>query len=199
MLQQEIKKIVKAALIEDKAWLDTTSDSTIKKNDEISFSISPRENIIFCGKDIVSEVFKTLKNYKKFKNARIFIKNSTKDGKFVKKGQKIIFGTGNARLIFAGERVILNLIQHLSGISTLTNQLVEKLNNKNIKILDTRKTIPNLRYLQKYAVKMGGGLNHRFNLSDLILIKDNHIAAAKSVDNAIKKAKKTGKKNRNRM
>lgn len=188
------EKIVKIALAEDHAFDDITSDLTIPKNCEITFEIAPREQIVFCGKEIINEVFLQLKKSAKFKNSKLDFKISAKDGEVIKPGKSIAYGCGDAKLIFAAERVILNLIQHSSGIATLTKEFVTKLNNKKIKILDTRKTLLGLRDLEKYAVTAGGGKNHRHNLSDMILIKDNHIAAAKGVSQAILAARKSNKK-----
>jgi len=193
-MQKSLEKIVKIALAEDAAFNDVTSDLTIPKNTKIAFEIKSREEIIFCGKEIISEVFLQLKKSAKFKNSKLELKISAKDGDLIKRGKPIAQGSGDAKLIFAAERVMLNLTQHLSGVATLTQKFVKKLSNKKIKILDTRKTLPGLRDLQKYAVATGGGKNHRFNLSDMILIKDNHIAAAGSVTNAILAAKKSAKK-----
>ncbi len=193
-LKKEVEEIVKIALKEDFAFDDTTSDLTIPQNNKIKFQINSREEIIFCGENIISETFKQLKNHKKFKNSEIKLKTHKKDGNRVKKSEVIATGEGDTKLILAAERTILNLIQHLSGIATLSNQFVEKLNDKKIKILDTRKTIPGLRNLQKYSTKIGGCKNHRFNLSDMILIKDNHIAASGSITAAINNAKKNNKK-----
>ncbi len=182
------------ALKEDAALNDVTSDLTIADDSLLNFQIAPRQDIIFCGCEIITEVFLQLKQNKKFKNAKLDLKFFAKDGDVIKAKKPIVTGFGDAKLIFAGERVILNLLQHLSGIATLTNEFVKKLNNKKITILDTRKTLPGLRTLQKQAVAAGGGKNHRFNLEDMILIKDNHIAAAGSVSRALELAKKSGKK-----
>ena len=184
-LKMEITKVVKNALIEDCAFDDITSDLTIPKNTLIAFEIKAREDIIFCGHDVISEGFLALKNSPKFKNSQLDFKISAKDGAAISKTKSIASGKGDAKLVFAAERVILNLIQHLSGVATFTQQFVAALNDKKIKILDTRKTLPGLRFLQKYAVEIGGGKNHRFSLADMILIKDNHIAAAGSVTKAI--------------
>ena len=189
-----LKNIIKSALIEDAAFKDLTSDLIISKNSKINFEINSRQAMIFCGENVISEVFLQLKNSKKFKDSKINLEILAKDGDFVKSGKALVRGNGDSKLIFAAERIILNLVQHLSGIATLTNQFIKKLNNKKIQILDTRKTLPNLRTLQKKAVVAGGGKNHRFNLSDLILIKDNHIAAAGSVGNALTLVKKSKKK-----
>jgi len=184
-VRKEIKKIVEIALCEDCALDDITSDLTIPKNSIVSFEIKAREDIIFCGHDVISEAFLALKNSPKFKNSKLDFKISAKDGAVTSKAKSIASGTGDARLVFAAERVVLNLIQHLSGVATFAQQFVAALNDKKIKILDTRKTLPGLRFLQKYAVEVGGGKNHRFSLADMILIKDNHIAAAGSVTKAI--------------
>jgi nicotinate-nucleotide pyrophosphorylase (carboxylating) len=187
-MQTSLTKIIEIALVEDGAFDDITSDLTIAKNSVISFEIKPREEIIFCGKEVISEVFSQLQKSKKFKNAKVDLKILAKNGDRLKAAKPLAQGVGNAKLIFAAERVILNLTQHLSGVATLTNQFVKKLNNKKIKILDTRKTLPTLRALEKQAVVAGGGKNHRFNLSDMILIKDNHIAAAGNITKAISAA-----------
>jgi nicotinate-nucleotide pyrophosphorylase (carboxylating) len=188
-LKAEIAKVVENALIEDCAFDDATSDLTISKNTLIAFEIKARQEIIFCGKEIILKVFEVLKSSPKFKNSKLDLKILIKDGQASNSSKPIVQGFGDAKLIFAGERVLLNLIQHLSGISTLTQKFVATLNDKKIKILDTRKTLPNLRALEKYAVLKGGGKNHRFSLADMILIKDNHIAAAGGVLPAIELAK----------
>lgn len=189
-INNELKNIIAIALSEDKALDDVTSDLTMPANHQIKFQINAREEIILCGIESLKIAIDLLKDTTKFKTAKINYKILAKDGDVVKPKKSIAEGSGDAKLIFAFERVVLNLIQHLSGISTTTNKFVKKLNNKKIKILDTRKTLPGLRNLQKYAVEIGGAKNHRFNLSDMILIKDNHIAAAGSIENAIKLAKK---------
>ena len=188
------KEIIAAALKEDRAFDDITSDLTIGENHIISFEINSREEITFCGKEVILAVFDHLKKSAKFKNSKLDFKILLTDGSTLKAGKPIARGKGDAKLIFAAERVILNLIQHLSGISTLTKKFTTELNNKKIKILDTRKTLPGLRDLEKYAVVTGGGKNHRRDLSDMILIKDNHIAAAGGISEALNAAKKSKKK-----
>jgi nicotinate-nucleotide pyrophosphorylase (carboxylating) len=190
-MKKELLKIIQNALEEDNALNDATSDNVVDKNHEISFSISPRNDIILCGIDVAQLTFSALKESSKFQDAKIDFSLNFKDGDLVQKGQKIISGNGNARLIFAAERVILNLMQHLSGVATTTKQFVDALNDDNIQILDTRKTTPNLRILEKYAVLKGGGKNHRFDLSDMILIKDNHIASCENITEAILKARQS--------
>lgn len=186
---QEIKKIIQGALNEDLDRNgDITSNLIIPEDKQIKFQISNREETVLCGVDLALMVFKA--GEEKFKK-KLKITKKFSDGKLLEKSSVIIYGSGNARLILACERVALNLLQHLSGIATTTNKFVQELaNNKSIQILDSRKTLPLLRTLQKYAVKVGGGKNHRFGLYDGILIKDNHIEAAGGVKKAINLVKK---------
>jgi len=196
MLEESLKtlsKIIELTLKEDEAFNDLTSDLTIVEGANCNFAINAREDLVFCGKKIVEEVFFQLKNSAKFQNCALNLKYFFTDGDFVKARESIVAGSGDVKIILAGERTILNLIQHLSAIATATKKHVEALNNPKIKILDTRKTLPNMRELQKYAVKCGGGKNHRFNLADLILIKDNHINACGGVAEAM--ARVLAKKN----
>ena len=188
--QVKIKKIINDALDEDLSGLgDVTSNLTIPENKKIKFQIVTREKLVLCGVDVVilifNEVARRFNNNNELKIKRYFI-----DGKILPKNSIIISGLWNARLVFVAERVALNLIQHLSGIASETRKYVDLVANKKTKILDTRKTIPNLRILQKYAVKVGGGQNHRMGLYDAVLIKDNHIAAANGIENAVILARK---------
>ncbi len=178
MQKNKLDQIIDLSLQEDLGSIgDITSNLTIPEKKIINFKISNREEIILCGVDLVLKVFlKVSKN--------ISLKKHFADGDSLKENSVIISGEGNARDIFAAERIALNLMQHLSGIATKTNKFVLELEGK-AKILDTRKTIPALRELQKYGVKIGGGKNHRMALYDGILIKDNHIAAAGSIKNAV--------------
>ncbi len=187
---QTLNFIIDNAIEEDKSLNDITSDLTISNDDISHFVINAREYLIFCGAEVVEGVFKKLLQSEKFKNCKINYSLLKKDGDRVFANEDILKGSGNSKLILAAERIILNLIQHLSSISTQTNEFVCKLNNPKIKILDTRKTLPLYRELQKYAVKCGGGANHRFNLADLILIKDNHISANGDIDSVFKKIDK---------
>jgi nicotinate-nucleotide pyrophosphorylase (carboxylating) len=161
---------------------DITSDSVIKKQSQIKFAINSRHDIVICGIQIAQYY---LDNYSGVK-----YKIHKNDSDIAKPGEVIISGTGNAREILLIERIILNYLQHLSGISTLTNQYVLKTKGTKAKILDTRKTTPMLRTLQKYAVTCGGGYNHRLCLDSAIMIKDNHIAICGGIDIAIQNAKK---------
>jgi nicotinate-nucleotide pyrophosphorylase (carboxylating) len=184
-----LTKIIERALDEDlENDGDITSNYTIPSSKNIKFQIKNREPIILCGVDFGLEIFSIVT--KRLKTKAVTIEANFKDGNFLQKNSVIIRGAGNALAIFSAERLVLNLMQHLSGISTLTNKYVKELRGNATKILDTRKTIPGLRQLQKYAVKIGGGQNHRMGLYDGILIKDNHIMAAGSIKNAMEMVRK---------
>ena len=165
-----INNIVKLALNEDLYPSGDITSSLIKNNKLIKVKLVSNQQAVVAGLEFVKQTFKLLDNKIKF-----IIKR--KEGSMVKKNDLIATIEGKAENILIGERVALNFMSHISGIATKTNQFV-KLVNKKCKICCTRKTIPTLRMIQKYAVKLGGGTNHRFNLSDEFLIKDNHIAAS---------------------
>ncbi|MCE2687274.1 MAG: carboxylating nicotinate-nucleotide diphosphorylase [Rickettsiales bacterium] len=185
-----LKNTISNAIEEDKAFNDITSDAVMQKNSKVEFAIIARENSILCGVEAIKICFNKLKLNQKFYNSNLEYKILKNDGDKLLCGDKIATGTGDSNLIFSAERTILNLIQHLSGIATTTNLFVNKLNNPKITILDTRKTIAGLRFLQKFAVKIGGGDNHRLDLSSMILIKDNHLATSKNIITAVADAKK---------
>ena len=165
-----IKKIVKNALIEDLYPSGDITSSLIKNNKIIKVKLISNQQAVIAGLEFVRQTFKTIDNKIKF-----VIKK--KEGSIVQKNEIVATIEGKAENILIGERVALNFMSHISGVATKTNQFV-KLVNKKSKICCTRKTIPTLRVIQKYAVKLGGGVNHRFNLSDEFLIKDNHIASS---------------------
>ena len=180
-LKESVNQIINLSLREDLSKIgDITSNLTIPQDKNINFQISNRQEAILCGVDFALKVFDIISK----NNSQIKLQKHHNDGNYLTKNSIIISGSGNARLIFAAERVALNLLQHLCAIASKTNQFVQQLVGET-QILDTRKTIPSLRLLQKYAVKIGGGKNHRMGLYDAILIKDNHIAAAGSITNAI--------------
>lgn len=160
---------------------DITSNSIIDNMDQVEFVINCREDAIICGVSIAEYYFR--------EHSDIVFEILVLDGVNVKAGTPIIIGRGKALDVLLLERVILNFIQHLSGISTLTSQYVARTANTKARIYDTRKTIPSLRMIQKYAVICGGGQNHRLCLDSSILIKDNHIAIAGNIGLAIRKAK----------
>ena len=165
-----IRNTVKRALNEDLYPSGDITSSLVKNNNNIKVKLLSNENAIVGGLLFAEQAFNLVDNKIKFKIKK-------KDGSNVKKGSLIATIEGNARNILIAERVALNFLSHISGIATKTNRFV-KLAGKKCKICCTRKTIPNIRVIQKYAVKLGGGTNHRFNLSDEFLIKDNHIASS---------------------
>ena len=177
-----IDKMIKNALNEDIPNEDITTNSIIDKDLKSEIDLICKEDGIIAGLDIFKRVFDILGD--------VDVKLFKEDGNKVNRYEKIALLRGNNRNLLAGERVALNYLQRMSGIATKTNRFIKKLEGSNTKLLDTRKTIPNLRNLEKYAVKVGGGCNHRFNLSDGILLKDNHIDAAGGVKNAIELARK---------
>jgi len=165
--KEKIHSIVKLALEEDIGEGDITTENIIPPTLRIKARIIAEEKCIICGLPVAKEVFKML-------DRRISWRAKVSDGDVVKPKKVVVEIFGSARAILAGERVALNFLQHLSGIATYTNKFV-KLANGKFDIYDTRKTHPGLRYLEKYAVLCGGGKNHRLQLDDMVLVKDNHI------------------------
>ena len=184
--QSYIKSVVKKALEEDlRPRGDITTSLINSKNKIIKAKIISRQDGIISGLDFCKAAFKLV-------GKETVFKSKISDGKKIKKNKVIAEIKAETKTILIAERTALNFLNHASGISTLTNQFVKKAGKKT-KICCTRKTIPNLRVIQKYAVKLGGGINHRFNLSDEFLIKDNHIASSKKFEGIIKKAIKLRK------
>jgi len=175
-----IEEHVKNALKEDIGFGDITTENLASETETLSGSLNTREDGILCGIHVFETVFKIL-------SPNVQIKFYFKDGDKIKKGDKIADISGSAKAILMGERVALNYIQRMSGISTETNKYQTAIGNLPAKIVDTRKTTPNFRAFEKYSVKIGGGALHRFNLSDCAMIKDNHIKFAGSITNAVKK------------
>ena len=161
----------------------------ITNNKIIRAKIISNDNCIIGGLNFAKEAFK-------YSDKKISFKTKTKDGKKIKKGKVVAVINGKAKAILKSERVALNFLSLISGVATKTRKFVNKIKGKNCNICCTRKTVPNLRSIQKYGVKLGGGINHRFNLSDEILIKDNHIAIDKDIRRLVKRAikNKKGKK-----
>ncbi len=186
--QKYIKTITQQALRED---LKPSGDITAKnvKNKNIVAKIIAGQNCIVGGLNFAKEAFK-------ISDKKIFFKSTIKDGKKITRGKVIAVIKGKASKILKSERVALNFLGLVSGVATITNKFVKKVKSKSCKICCTRKTLPNLRLLQKYGVSLGGGTNHRFNLSDEILIKDNHIAINNDIHSLVKRAikNKKGKK-----
>lgn len=159
---------VKLALREDVGVKDLTTSSIIPRNQHIKADIEVKEHGVLCGIEVAERVFR-------FVDENLRFLPVAKDGDEVEKGREIAYIEGSAASILIAERTALNFLSHLSGIASMTRQFVNKVQGTSAKILDTRKTTPNLRLLEKYAVKTGGGVNHRFGLYDQILIKDNHL------------------------
>ncbi|MBW6411727.1 carboxylating nicotinate-nucleotide diphosphorylase [Clostridium weizhouense] len=177
-----IDKIIKEALKEDIPNEDITTNSIIDDKCITTVELLCKEEGIIAGLDVFKRVFELLGD--------VQIDLYKCDGDNVYPKDKVGFLKGNTRNILKGERVALNLLQRMSGIATLTNKFVDQIKHTNAKLLDTRKTTPNLRILEKYSVKVGGGSNHRFNLSDGIMLKDNHISAAGGIKQAVELARK---------
>ena len=184
--QSYIKSLVKKALDEDlKPRGDITTKLIKFKNKKVKAQIIAKQNGVISGLDFCKAAFKLVGK------ETVFI-SKVKDGSKIKKNNVIAEIKAKTKTILIAERTALNFLNHASGISTLTNLFVQRVNKKT-KICCTRKTTPNLRLLEKYAVKIGGGHNHRYNLSDEILIKDNHISAEESLKTLVKKAIRTKK------
>ncbi len=181
-LPKNIKKQVKLALQEDIGSGDVTAD-LIPQNNQSKASVICRDNAILSGVAWFNEVFQQIDNTLK-------IKWFYDDGDHIEANSILCTLEGNARALLSGERAALNFVQTLSATATLTNKFVNAIQGTKTRILDTRKTLPNLRDAQKYAVLCGGGKNHRIGLYDMILIKENHIMAAGSINNAVAQAKK---------
>ena len=174
--------LILSALAEDITSEDITTNSVMPCYQAGEVELICKEDGIIAGLDIFKRVFELLDE----KTEVIF---SCKDGDEVKNGQKLGVIRGDIRVLLSGERTALNYLQRMSGIATYTKSIAKLLEGSNTKLLDTRKTTPNMRLFEKYAVKVGGGYNHRYNLSDGILLKDNHIGAAGGVKEAVKMAK----------
>jgi len=179
--QTIIRSQVTQALAEDIGSGDLTA-ALIPENKQSTAHLICRDNAILCGQDWFTEVFQQL-------NQQIQIKWHYSDGESIAEDQCVCTLTGNSRDILTGERTAMNFLQTLSGTATVTASYVKHLEKSNIKLLDTRKTIPGLREAQKYAVRCGGGYNHRHGLFDGILIKENHIMAAGSIQKAVQNAR----------
>ena len=170
------------ALKEDITSEDVTTNAVMREAKKGKADLICKQDGIICGLDVFKRVFELLSEDSTFET-------SFKDGDKVKNGELIGTVYGDIRVLLSGERTALNYLQRMSGIATLTNEMVSELAGYKTKLLDTRKTTPNMRPFEKHAVKVGGGTNHRYNLSDGVLIKDNHIGAAGSITKAVQMAK----------
>ncbi|HAS91040.1 MAG TPA: carboxylating nicotinate-nucleotide diphosphorylase [Clostridiales bacterium] len=181
-VQNNIDKLILDALREDIPNEDITTNSIIKSYAKGKAKLICKQDGVIAGLDVFARVFTLLDTKANFKF-------HCKDGECVKELDLLGEVEGDIRAILSGERTALNFLQRMSGIATYTRKVVDLLEGSNIKLLDTRKTSPNNRIFEKYAVKVGGGLNHRFNLSDGIMLKDNHIAAAGGIKRAVSLAR----------
>ena len=178
LMQFQIDDIIKNALNEDINYIDVTTDYLVDDSAVATAKYVAKDSGILCGIDVALRVFTLLDDTASFE---VFIR----DGEEVKKGDIIARITCHTRALLKGERTALNLIQHMSGIATATNKCVKLVEGTKASIADTRKTLPGLRALQKYAVTVGGGKNHRYNLSDCAMLKDTHLDAYGSMTGAV--------------
>jgi nicotinate-nucleotide pyrophosphorylase (carboxylating) len=178
-----IDKIVEQALLEDIRTGDITSESIVPYDLKAKGIIKTSEEGVVAGLNIICLVFKKL-------DPEICFRSKIKDGKNILPGEVLAKISGSARTILKGERVALNFLQRMSGIATITSKFCQQVKDFPVRIVDTRKTTPGLRILEKYAVRMGGGHNHRFGLYDAVLIKDNHIAVAGGIKSAVNSVRK---------
>jgi nicotinate-nucleotide pyrophosphorylase (carboxylating) len=181
--QMMIDRILRRALEEDLGAGDLTTNATIDPGLKGRASLIARETLVLAGLPVFIKVFRIL-------SVEIASEDYFEDGQLVREGEKICQITGPANAILKGERTALNFLQRMSGIATLTKTYVDKVGSQKVRLVDTRKTAPGLRLFDKYAVRMGGGFNHRIGLYDGILIKDNHISSAGSITNAVDLAKR---------
>ena len=177
-----VEENVKRALNEDLQYGDITTESLVLGHKIAKVDIIAKEKGVIAGTEVFKMVFKILGD--------VEVDFSVSDGDQVEKGQHFGQVSGDAKKILMGERVALNYMQRMCGIATLTREFVGRLEGTKVKLLDTRKTTPNMRIFEKYAVKVGGGTNHRFGLNDGVMIKDNHIEAAGGIKNAVSLARK---------
>lgn len=175
-------KYIKLALEEDINSEDISTNSVIKGYKKSTAQLICKQDGVIAGLNVFERVFKLL-------DENIKIDYNIEDGQNVKSGDNIGTITGDIRIILSGERTALNYLQHMSGIATYTKNMLEILESTNTKLLDTRKTTPCMRIFEKYAVKVGGGYNHRYNLSNAIMLKDNHISAVGGIKKAIEMAR----------
>ncbi|HER62623.1 MAG TPA: carboxylating nicotinate-nucleotide diphosphorylase [Desulfobacteraceae bacterium] len=178
-----LDSLIRSFLTEDIGHGDITTDAVFDTNPEITAGFVAREDLVCAGiTGVAARVFQTL-------NPAVVIESALDDGQEAEAGEILLGLRGPVKDLLRGERVALNLAQRLCGIATLTRAYVDRVAGLNARITDTRKTTPGLRLLEKYAVRVGGGHNHRYNLSDGVLIKDNHIAACSSITMAVAKSR----------
>jgi nicotinate-nucleotide pyrophosphorylase (carboxylating) len=181
-MKMQADQLIRMALQEDITSEDVSTNAVMPTATKGTVDLIAKEDGVVAGLDIYARVFTIL-------DEKTEIDFHCKDGDEVKKGDLMATVTGDIRVLLSGERVALNYLQRMSGIATYTRQVAKLLEGSNVTLLDTRKTTPNCRIFEKYAVRVGGGCNHRYNLSDGVLLKDNHIGAAGSVTKAVQMAK----------
>lgn len=181
-MEMQADKLIRMALQEDITSEDVSTNAVMRSAVKGTVDLIAKEDGIIAGLDVYARVFQIL-------DEKTEISFNFKDGEAVKKGDLLGTVTGDIRVLLSGERVALNYLQRMSGIATYTKQVSKLLEGSKVTLLDTRKTTPNCRVFEKYAVRIGGGCNHRYNLSDGVLLKDNHIGAAGSVAKAVAMAK----------
>ena len=181
-MKMQADQLIRMALQEDITSEDVSTNAIMPTATRGTVDLIAKEDGVVAGLEIYARVFKIL-------DEKTEIDLHCKDGDEVKKGELMATVTGDIRVLLSGERVALNYLQRMSGIATYTRQVAKLLEGSNVTLLDTRKTTPNCRVFEKYAVRVGGGHNHRYNLSDGVLLKDNHIGAAGSVAKAVRMAK----------
>ena len=180
-MKMQADQLIRMALQEDITSEDVSTNAVMPTATKGTVELIAKEDGVIAGLDIYARVFTIL-------DEKTEIDFHCKDGDEVKKGELMATVTGDIRVLLSGERVALNYLQRMSGIATYTRQVAKLLEGSKVTLLDTRKTTPNCRVFEKYAVRVGGGCNHRYNLSDGVLLKDNHIGAAGSVTKAIQMA-----------
>lgn len=181
-MKMQADKLIRMALQEDITSEDVSTNAVMRSAVKGTVDLIAKEDGIIAGLDVYARVFQIL-------DEKTEISFNFKDGEAVKKGDLLGTVTGDIRVLLSGERVALNYLQRMSGIATYTKQVSKLLEGSKVTLLDTRKTTPNCRVFEKYSVRIGGGCNHRYNLSDGVLLKDNHIGAAGSVAKAVAMAK----------
>ena len=181
-MKMQADQLIRMALQEDITSEDVSTNAVMPTATKGTVELIAKEDGVIAGLDIYARVFTIL-------DEKTEIDFHCKDGDEVKKGELMATVTGDIRVLLSGERVALNYLQRMSGIATYTRQVAKLLEGSKVTLLDTRKTTPNCRVFEKYAVRVGGGCNHRYNLSDGVLLKDNHIGAAGSVTKAVQMAK----------
>ncbi len=179
-----VKRLIQQSIEEDLGPQDLTTDAIFRDKVDSSAAILAKEDLALAGVDVAREVFL-------FVDPHLNFKPCSADGERVKKGERIAGIQGEAASILKAERVALNFLQHLSGVATITSAFVNRVSDLPVKIMDTRKTLPGFRVLEKYAVRMGGGENHRMGLYDAVLIKDNHIAVAGGIGPAVEQIRES--------